>query len=63
MTGMPGLVIPCGFTAGAPTLPLAIQFYGRSFDEATLYRVAHAYESVTDWHKKRPPLTGAATLL
>lgn len=56
MTGMPGLVIPCGFTTDAPTLPLTIQFYGRPFDEATLYRAAHAYESATDWHTWRPPL-------
>jgi aspartyl-tRNA(Asn)/glutamyl-tRNA(Gln) amidotransferase subunit A len=56
MTGMPGLVIPCGFTAGTPTLPLGIQFYGRPFEESTLYRVAHAYEFETDWHKRRAPL-------
>jgi len=56
MTGLPAIVIPCGFTAGQPVLPLTIQFYGRPFDEATLFRVAHAYESTTDWHKRRPPL-------
>jgi aspartyl-tRNA(Asn)/glutamyl-tRNA(Gln) amidotransferase subunit A len=56
MVGMPAIVIPCGFTAGSPTLPLAIQFYARPFDEATLFRVSHAYESVTDWHKRRPSL-------
>ena len=32
------------------------EFYGRPFDESTLFRVAHAYESTTDWHKRRPPL-------
>jgi len=57
MVGMPAIVIPCGFTAEAPTRPLAIQFYAKPFDEAALFRVAHAYESVTDWHKRRPPLT------
>jgi len=56
MTGLPAIVIPCGFTAGPPVLPLTIQLYGRPFDEATLFRVAHAYESTTDWHKRRPPL-------
>jgi aspartyl-tRNA(Asn)/glutamyl-tRNA(Gln) amidotransferase subunit A len=56
MTGMPGIVIPCGFTETSPTLPLAIQFYGKPFDEATLYRVCHAYESATDWHKRKPPI-------
>jgi aspartyl-tRNA(Asn)/glutamyl-tRNA(Gln) amidotransferase subunit A len=59
MTGLPALVIPCGFTKGPPVLPLTIQFYGRAFDEATIFRVAHAYESATDWHTRRPPLDGA----
>jgi len=56
MTGLPAIVIPCGFTPGPPVLPLTVQFYGRPFDESTLFRVAHAYESTTDWHKRRPPL-------
>lgn len=57
LTGMPGIVIPCGFSSGSPSLPLAIQFYGKPFDEAALFRVSHAYESATDWHKRRPNLT------
>jgi aspartyl-tRNA(Asn)/glutamyl-tRNA(Gln) amidotransferase subunit A len=57
MTGLPALTLPCGFTKGPPELPIAIQFYGRPFDEATILRAAHAYESATDWHRKRPLLT------
>jgi len=60
MTGLPAIVIPCGFTSDSPTLPLGIQFYGKPFDEATLFRVSHAYESATDWHTRRPPLDEAA---
>ncbi len=56
MVGMPALVIPCGFTSEAPARPLGLQFYGKPFDEATLFRVGHAYESATDWQKRRPPL-------
>ena len=56
MTGLPAIVIPCGFTTEPPARPLTIQFYGKPFDEATLFRVSHAYESVTDWHKRRPPV-------
>jgi aspartyl-tRNA(Asn)/glutamyl-tRNA(Gln) amidotransferase subunit A len=56
LTGNPAIVIPIGFTESKPTLPICIQFYGRNFDEAMLLRVSHAYESVTDWHKRRPPL-------
>jgi aspartyl-tRNA(Asn)/glutamyl-tRNA(Gln) amidotransferase subunit A len=59
MTGLPAIVIPCGFTSDEPRLPLGIQFYGKPFDEATLLRVSHAYESATDWHTRRPPLDAA----
>jgi len=27
---------------------------GRHFDEANLFKMAYAYQQVTDWHKKRP---------
>jgi aspartyl-tRNA(Asn)/glutamyl-tRNA(Gln) amidotransferase subunit A len=54
MTGLPAIVVPCGFTSGPPVLPLTIQFYGKPFDESTLFRVSHAYESATEWHKRRP---------
>jgi aspartyl-tRNA(Asn)/glutamyl-tRNA(Gln) amidotransferase subunit A len=57
MTGLPAMTIPCGFTQGPPALPLAIQFYAKPFDESALFRVSHAYESTTDWHKRRPPLS------
>jgi len=56
MTGLPCLVIPCGFSTGTPAFPITIMFYGKPFDEATLFRVSHAYESATDWHKRRPNL-------
>ncbi|MBV9796966.1 MAG: amidase [Solirubrobacterales bacterium] len=48
---VPALVAPIGFVAG---LPVAMQLIGRPFDEATLLRVAHAYQQVTDWHQRRP---------
>lgn len=60
MTGLPAIVIPCGFTRDQPALPLGIQFYARPFDEATLFRVSHAYESATDWHTRRAPVGPAA---
>ncbi len=56
MTGLPAITIPCGFSQGPPPLPIAIQFYGKPFDEAAILRAAHAYESATDWHKRRPNL-------
>jgi aspartyl-tRNA(Asn)/glutamyl-tRNA(Gln) amidotransferase subunit A len=56
MTGLPALVLPCGFSAGPPALPIGLQLYARGFDEPAIFRVGHAYEQATDWHKRRPPL-------
>jgi aspartyl-tRNA(Asn)/glutamyl-tRNA(Gln) amidotransferase subunit A len=56
VTGIPAIVLPCGFTSGPPTLPLGIQFCAKPFDESTLFRVAHAYESATTWHTRYPQL-------
>ena len=52
VVGIPALTVPCGFSV--ESLPIGVQFYGRPFDEATLFRIAHAYESATDWHLRRP---------
>jgi aspartyl-tRNA(Asn)/glutamyl-tRNA(Gln) amidotransferase subunit A len=54
LSGLPGLSIPAGFTQTG--LPIGLQLIGRAFDEATLLRAAHAYESVTSWHTRRPVL-------
>jgi len=53
MAGIPGIAVPCGFSGG---LPVSLQVLGRSFDEQTILRVAHAYEQSTGWHKQRPPV-------
>ncbi len=53
-SGHPAASVPCGFTAEG--LPIGMQVTGRSFDEATVLRVADAYQRVTDWHSRRPPL-------
>jgi aspartyl-tRNA(Asn)/glutamyl-tRNA(Gln) amidotransferase subunit A len=42
LTGHPSLSLPCGTTAMG--LPVGLQLIGRRFDEATLYRLGHAYE-------------------
>ena len=59
MTGLPAIVVPCGFSAGPPVFPITMMLYGRPFDEATLFRVGHAYESATSWHTRRPALDPA----
>ena len=53
-TGLPAISVPCGFTAGG--LPIGFQLIGRSFDEATVLRAAHAYEVNTPWRQKRAPI-------
>ena len=52
--GAPTVSVPCGFTSSG--MPMGIQIAGRAFDEATVLRVANAYEQATDWHKQRPVL-------
>ncbi|MCA3302549.1 MAG: amidase [Roseomonas sp.] len=53
-TGHPGLALPCGF--GASGLPLGLQLIGRSYGEAMLLRIAHAYEQAAGWMARRPDL-------
>ena len=53
LAGVPGISVPCGFANG---LPLGLQIIGKHFDESTVYRVAHAYEQATDYHKQKPAL-------
>ena len=42
LAGIPGISIPCGETR--EKLPIGLQILGKHFDEATILRVAHAYE-------------------
>jgi aspartyl-tRNA(Asn)/glutamyl-tRNA(Gln) amidotransferase subunit A len=42
LAGIPGISIPCG--ENHEKLPIGLQLFGRHFDEATMLRVAHAYE-------------------
>jgi aspartyl-tRNA(Asn)/glutamyl-tRNA(Gln) amidotransferase subunit A len=53
VTGQPAIAIPAGFTASG--LPLSLQLVGHPWQEATLYRIAHAYERATLWIDRRPP--------
>jgi aspartyl-tRNA(Asn)/glutamyl-tRNA(Gln) amidotransferase subunit A len=54
LTGLPSLSVPCGFSPEG--LPIGMQIIGRPFDEATVLRVGHAYQEMTDWHRKEPSL-------
>ena len=52
--GLPAISVPCGFSDDG--LPMALQFVGKRFSDATVIGAAHAYEQSTDWHKRRPTL-------
>jgi aspartyl-tRNA(Asn)/glutamyl-tRNA(Gln) amidotransferase subunit A len=54
LAGLPAISVPCGFTPAG--LPIGLQLTGRMFDEATLLRVADAYERDTDWWKREPEI-------
>jgi aspartyl-tRNA(Asn)/glutamyl-tRNA(Gln) amidotransferase subunit A len=55
--GLCGLSVPCGFTGRG--LPVGLLIYGRAFAEATVLRVAHAYEQATRWGERTPELRWA----
>lgn len=54
LAGAPGISFNCGFDKN--NLPVGLQLIGPHFREDLLLRVAHAYQQVTDWHKKQPKL-------
>jgi aspartyl-tRNA(Asn)/glutamyl-tRNA(Gln) amidotransferase subunit A len=57
LAGLPAVSVPCGFTSStADRLPVGLQLTGRRFDEATLLRVADAYERDTNWWREVPAL-------
>ena len=53
LSGQPAISAPGGFTPEG--LPIGYQLMGRPFDEATLYRIAYAYEQAQNWHERQPP--------
>jgi Asp-tRNA(Asn)/Glu-tRNA(Gln) amidotransferase A subunit family amidase len=65
LTGNPQVVMKCGFSEGKRSdgspvqVPRSISFLGRIYDEGSPLRVALAYESVTEWHKKNPVLVAS----
>ena len=52
--GLPSMNVPCGFASNG--LPIGFEVYGRPFAEPLVFQVASAYQAVTDWHLRVPPL-------
>jgi aspartyl-tRNA(Asn)/glutamyl-tRNA(Gln) amidotransferase subunit A len=53
LAGLPALSLPCGFADG---LPIAISLVGRPFYENQLVATGSAFQSQTDWHRRKPPI-------
>jgi aspartyl-tRNA(Asn)/glutamyl-tRNA(Gln) amidotransferase subunit A len=62
LAGLPAISFPCGFLLAGKgsettnTLPIGLQVVGKPFEEATVLRIAHAYQQLTDWHKRAIPV-------
>lgn len=50
LAGLPAISFPCGFATSG--LPMGIQAVGKPFEEAMILRIAHAYQQMTDWHRR-----------
>ena len=58
IAGVPAISVPAGF---CDNLPIGMQIIGKPFGEETLLRIAFAYEQATDWHRRKPVITGLAS--
>jgi aspartyl-tRNA(Asn)/glutamyl-tRNA(Gln) amidotransferase subunit A len=54
LCGLPAVSVPCGF--GRDGLPAGMQVVAGAFEDAKALALAKLYQSVTDWHRRRPPL-------
>jgi hypothetical protein len=54
IVGLPTLTIPSGLDREG--LPMGIAVATRAYDEATCFRVAYAYQSLTNHHRLTPAL-------
>jgi Asp-tRNA(Asn)/Glu-tRNA(Gln) amidotransferase A subunit family amidase len=54
ITGQPAISVPAGFTSEG--LPVGLQIVGRRFADATVLRVAAAFEAARPWAHRRPPV-------
>ncbi|HBA94050.1 MAG TPA: Asp-tRNA(Asn)/Glu-tRNA(Gln) amidotransferase GatCAB subunit A [Ruminococcaceae bacterium] len=54
IAGLPSLALPCGFDSD--NMPVGMQLIGKPFDEKTILSAGYAFQSATDFHKKKPDL-------
>jgi aspartyl-tRNA(Asn)/glutamyl-tRNA(Gln) amidotransferase subunit A len=61
VTGWPAMSICSGFGPGG--LPVSVQIAAKPFQEATLFRAAHAFEQATPFRDRRPTLAAPAAAI
>jgi len=54
ITGYPAISIPCGFTREG--FPVGLQIVGKKLAETTVLKAAAAFEALSPWQDKRPPV-------
>jgi aspartyl-tRNA(Asn)/glutamyl-tRNA(Gln) amidotransferase subunit A len=54
VTGLPAISVPCA--SDREGHPIGLQMVGRPFEEAMLLRAAFAYQQLSAWQSRRPPL-------
>ena len=52
LAGLPGLSVPCGFDKSG--MPIGAQFIGAAGNDRAVLNFGHAFQTVTDYHTKRP---------
>jgi aspartyl-tRNA(Asn)/glutamyl-tRNA(Gln) amidotransferase subunit A len=55
LCGLPALSVPCGFNKD--NLPWGLQFIARATNDYAVVAAGRAYQQLTDWHRKRPPVS------
>jgi aspartyl-tRNA(Asn)/glutamyl-tRNA(Gln) amidotransferase subunit A len=55
LCGLPAISVPCGLSKDK--LPFGVQFIGRALDDHAVIAAARLFQSHTEWHKMRPPIS------
>ncbi|MDR2066439.1 MAG: Asp-tRNA(Asn)/Glu-tRNA(Gln) amidotransferase subunit GatA [Endomicrobium sp.] len=53
LAGLPGITVPCSFTANS--MPMGVHFMGARFSDAKLFAVANAFEKIADFDIDKYP--------
>jgi aspartyl-tRNA(Asn)/glutamyl-tRNA(Gln) amidotransferase subunit A len=54
LCGLPAISLPAGF---ADKMPVALSLVTRPFNENLILALGHLFQSQTNWHRQRPPIS------